>query len=66
MKDYFLRHFIAIGLTDKTLQERLVRDNNFDFEKRIEIWHTLEVTCSQAKTSESSNSSHNIDIDYVS
>ena len=39
---------LIIGLNDKKLQERLLRESNLDFNKTIEICRIAEVTNSQA------------------
>ena len=42
-----MRDMLIIGLNDKKLQERLLRESNLDLNKRIEICRNVEVTSSQ-------------------
>ena len=42
-----MRDMLIIGLNDKKLQERLLRESNLDLNKRIEIFRNVEVTSSQ-------------------
>ena len=39
---------LIIGLNDKKLQERLLRESNLDLDKTVEICRIVEVTRSQA------------------
>ena len=48
LRESFLRDILIIGLNDKKLQERLLRESNLELNKTVEICRIVEVTRSQA------------------
>ena len=66
LKDDLLRDMLVIGLADKRLQERLLREQNLTLDKVVSTCQTYEATRKEAKTmQQSSNKDRNYDIDAV-
>ena len=43
-----LKYMLIIGLSDKNLQDRLLRENSVSLDRTVEICRTIEITLSQA------------------
>ena len=56
-----LRDMLIIGLNNKKLQERLLRESNLDLNKTVEICRIVKVTHSQARIMQNNSA---IDPDY--
>ena len=48
LREWLLRVMLIIGLNDKSLQERLLREPNLDLTKSVDTCRTVEVTRSHA------------------
>ena len=48
LRESLLKDMLIIGLSDKNLQERLLRENNVSLDRTVEICRTVEITRSQA------------------
>ena len=49
LQESLIRDMIIIGLLDKKLQERLLREINLTLDKTVEICQTIELIRSHAK-----------------
>ena len=61
LRESQLRDMLIIGLNNKKLQERLLRESNLDLNKTVEICRIVEVTHSQAHIMQNNSA---IDPDY--
>ena len=69
LRELLLIDMLIIGLSDKKLQERLLRESSLDSNKTVEICRIVEVTCSQAHVIQNNNEileNEVLFIDYVS
>ena len=55
LREWLLRDMLIIGLNDKSLQERLLREPNLDSTKTVDTCRTVEVTGSHAYAIQSGN-----------
>ena len=65
LREWLLRDMSIIGLNDKSLQERLLRESNLDITKTIDTCRTVEVTRSHARAIQNGNPLAEFDVDPI-
>ena len=65
LRESLLRDMLIIGLNDKSLQERLLREPNLDFTNTIDTCRTVEVTRSHAHAIQNGNPLAEFDVSEI-
>ena len=65
LREWLLRDMLIIGLNDKSLQERLLREPNLDSTKTVDTCRTVEVTGSHAYAIQNGNPLAKFDVNEI-
>ena len=65
LKDSLLTDMLIIGLNNKQIQERLMKEDTITLDKVIKNCQTAELTKQQARFIQKASSSVSVDVDYV-
>ena len=65
LRKWLLRDMLIIGLNDKSLQERLLREPNLDLTKTVDTCQTVEVTHSHAYAIQNGNPLAEFDVNEI-